>query len=158
MIIFGLSFEVYFINLIIGIFVFFILRWIIKKRIKNVNIRKIAPWIGTLIATPVIYVGLIYLWLSISSYFPTTEFDKENWISNKEKRYEMSHDIIESNMLIGKTKQEVIDILGDDGNKMESDEWYYSLGFVPRFMTIDPDVLNIKFANGKVIEVGQHET
>jgi len=60
--------------------------------------------------------------------------------------------------LIGKTKQEVIDILGDDGNKMESNVWYYNLGFVPRFMAIDPDVLTIKFDNGKVIEVGQHET
>ena len=157
-IIFGLSLEVYIINLIIGIPVLFILRWIFRKWIKNEKLRKLATWIGTLISTPIIYIGIIILWISISSYYPTNDFDKTKWDTDKEKRYEMSDDIIKSKMLIGKTKQEVLQILGDEGNSIESNNWYYDLGFVPRFLSIDPDVLTIKFVNGKVTEVKQHET
>jgi hypothetical protein len=157
-IIFGLSLEVYIINLIIGIPVFFILRWIFRKWIKNARTLKLVTWIGTLVCTPVTYIGLIVLWISITSYYPNSDFDKVKWNIAKEKRYEMSGDIIKSQMLIGKTKLEVLDILGYEGNKMESDTWYYDLGFVPRFMAIDPDVLTIIFANGKAIKVSQHET
>ena len=155
---FGLGIEVYIINLIIAIPVFFLLRWILRKIIKNGKIQKVTTWIGTLISTPIIYIGLIILWITIMSYYPSVEFDKAKWDTDKEKRYEMSEDIIQSNMLIGLTKQEVIELLGIEENKIESNLWYYYLGFVPRFLSIDPDVLTIKFVNGKVTEVGQHET
>jgi len=58
MIILGLSLEAYVINLIIGIPVFFILRWTFRKWIKKEKIRKIVNWISTIIATPIIYIGL----------------------------------------------------------------------------------------------------
>jgi hypothetical protein len=156
--IFRLSKEVYIINLIIGIPVFFLLRWILKKLIKNDRIRRPITWIGTLICTPLAYIGLIFLWISIVSYYPTQDFNKNSWTLDKEKRYEMSSDIINSKILIGKTKKEVIEILGDEGNKFDDNIWNYYLGFVPGLFKIDPDVLDIFFENGKVIKVGQHET
>ena len=98
------------------------------------------------------------LWLFSISYHPTHDFDKEKWFANKEKRYELSKNIIDSKMLIGKTKSEVRQILGDESNTDASDYWYYYLGFRPGFANIDPDVLDIEFKDGKVIKVGQHQT
>jgi hypothetical protein len=155
---FGVSIEVYFILLVIGILAFFIWSWILKKFIREDETRKIATWTATIITTPLIYVGLILLWLFSMSYYPTYDFDKQKWITNKDKRYELSEDIIESKMLIGKTKSEVRLLLGEDGNTDESDYWSYYLGFRPGFANIDPDILDIEFKYGKVIRVGQHES
>lgn len=63
----------------------------------------------------------------------------------------MTEDIIESEMLIGLTQEEVKQILGGDGT-------YYYVGFVPGFIVIDPDVLSITYENGKVTNVRQYRT
>jgi len=154
----GVSIEVYFILFVLGFPTFFLWRWLLKKFIKVDRIRKIASWVATLIATPLIYIGIIVLLFFIMSYYPTHDFDKEKWFTDEEKRYEMSDNIIESNMLIGKTKTEIQQILGDGHNSDQSDGWYYYLGYRPGFANIDPDVLYIEFKNGKVIKVEQHKT
>lgn len=92
------------------------------------------------------------------TYYPKTEFNKKVWHENKEERFKMSNDIIESNMLIGKTKQEVIEILGSDFYKYSENHIGYYLGFVPRLLTIAPDMLGIHFKGGKVVKVVQHES
>ena len=155
---FGVSIEVYFILLVLGVPTFFIWRWFLKKFIKVDKTRKVATCTVTLITTPLIYIGIIMLWFSSMSYHQTNDFDKEKWSTEKETRYELSEDIIESEMLIGKTKSEVRQILGDENNTDQSDHWSYYLGFRPGFANIDPDVLDIEFQDGKVIRVGQHET
>jgi hypothetical protein len=154
----GISIEVYFIILILAIPTFYIWRWIFKKHIEDKNKLNITTLVATIIATPLIYVGIIMLWIFSISYYPSKEFDKQKWISDKEKRYELSKEIIESEMLIGKTKSEVKQILGNEENDENSDLWNYYLGFKPGLFGIDPDVLDIEFKNGKVIKVGQHET
>lgn len=156
--IFGISIEVYVILAILGVPTFFVWRWLLKKIVKTDNTRKMATWIATVVTTPFIYVGLIILWIFSISYHPTHDFDQDQWFADKESRYELSEDIIDSNMLIGKTKSEVRQLLGDEGNAEESDYWYYYLGLRPGFANIDPDVLTIEFKQGKVIRVGQHET
>jgi len=156
--IFGLSIQVYFILIILGIPTFFVWRWLFKKFIRADKTRKIATWTATIMATPLIYVGLIMLLLFSMSYHPTHNFDREKWLTDKEMRYELSEDIIDSKMLIGKTKTEVRQILGDENNLERSDNWRYYLGLRPGFANIDPDVLDIEFKDGKVIRVGQHET
>ena len=70
----------------------------------------------------------------------------------------MSEDIIESKLLIGKTKQEIVELLGDDYYSYNENHIAYDLGFVPGLLNIDPDVLDIYFENGKVIKVDQHGT
>ena len=155
---FGISIEVYFIILILAIPTFFIWRWIFRKHIKDRKKLNIATLIATIIATPLIYVGIIMFWIFSKSYYPSKDFDRQKWISDKEKRYELSEEIIESEMLIGKTKAEVKQILGDEENTDDSDLWNYYLGFKPQLFGIDPDVLVIEFKNGIVIKVGQHET
>ena len=155
---FGISIEVYFIILILGILFFFIWRWLLKKFIKTDNTRKIATWIATVVTTPLIYIGIIMLWLFSMSYNPNHAFDKEKWLTDKERRYELSADIIESKMLIGKTKSEIKQLLGNEGNSDDSDYWNYYLGFRSGFAIIDTSFLCIEFKEGKVIKIGQYET
>lgn len=155
---FGVSIEVYFIILILAMPTFFVWRWIFKKYITDKKKLNIATWTATTIATPIIYVGLVMLWIFSISYYPSKDFDRQKWLTDKEKRYELSEEIIESKMLIGKTKAEVKQILGDEENIENSNLWNYYLGYRPQLFGIDPDVLDIEFENGKVIRVSQHQT
>lgn len=70
----------------------------------------------------------------------------------------MSDNIIETELLIGKTKEEVIKLLGKNFYSYNENHIAFELGFVPRLFNIDPDVLDVFFKNGKVIKVDQHET
>ena len=114
--------------------------------------------IPSVVLSPIVYIGLIYLWIFSISYYPTNDFDKQTWKSNPEERYKMSEDIIESKKLIGKTKQEIVELLGNDFYSYSENHIAYGVGFVPGLFNIDPDVLDIYFENGKVTKVGQHET
>ncbi|MBK7305436.1 MAG: hypothetical protein IPI90_19845 [Saprospiraceae bacterium] len=75
---------------------------------------------------------------------------------DKEHRYELSDDIIENKLLIGKSKLQVIEIVGLDSNCEENDLWNYYIGFAS-CLGIDPSVLQITFKDGKVVEVIQYE-
>jgi hypothetical protein len=154
---FGISAEVYIILIVLAVPVFFIWRRIWKNRIVTTSSRRITIWGSTIITTPLLYVGIVILSMLIMEYYPKRNFDRKEWLNNKDGRYEYSDDIIDSKMLIGKSKSEVIKILGDDGNEYNNNDWYYMLGFRPELMNIDPDTLEIDFKNGKVINVEQHK-
>lgn len=118
----------------------------------------LALLIGLAVISFIIYVVIIFIWLLSMRQYPTHNFDAQVWFTDTERRYEISQDLIESEMLIGKTKSEVRQLLGDEGNVDESNRWAYYLGFRPGFANIDPDILEITFKEGKVIEVTQRET
>ena len=84
---FGVSVEVYLILIVLSIPTYLIWRWLLKKYIKVDRTRKIATWTATIIATPLIYVGLILLWIFSISYYPNRDFDKQKWFGDKDKRY-----------------------------------------------------------------------
>jgi hypothetical protein len=153
---FGIGVEIYIILAVLGIPVYFLWRWIFKKS-RHQTTSKITIWIATILSTPVLYGLLIVIWIFIMEYYPNRDFDKQQWIKNKDERYEYSKGIIKSKMLMGKTKEQVRQILGDDGNSNTSDDWYYDLGYRPELTGIDPDNLEIAFKNGRVNEVVQNE-
>ena len=82
-------------------------------------------------------------------------FDQEQWRSTPQQRYKMADDLIESQLLIGKTKAEVISILGYSGFHVETNEniLTYSLGKQPSFFATEKEYLLIVFTNGRVSEV-----
>jgi len=96
-VIFGLSIDVYFILLIIAIPTFLFWRWLLKKYITVDRTRKIATWSATIIGTPIIYVGLIMLFMLGMSYTPSRDFDKSQWLTDREGRFQMAGDIISKN-------------------------------------------------------------
>lgn len=91
-------------------------------------------------------------------YSPTYDFDKQTWESNPEERYKMSENIIEGEMLIEKTKHEIVELLGNNFNSYSENHIAYRFGFALELFNIDLDILDVYFKNGKVIKVGQHQT
>jgi hypothetical protein len=152
-----MGFEVIIINLILAIPIFILVRLIFEK-IKVRSIRIAVTLISTLVLTLMVYVGIITLWLSVAMYYPKEDFDKDKWKSDVKKRYEMTDDLVNNKKLIGKTKEEIIQLLGQEENIFESDEWTYNVGFRPSMFGIDPDILEIEFKDDKVIKCITRET
>ena len=140
--------DVIIINLILALPTFFLCKFLSRK-IKAERTRQIAIWSATLLFTPIVYVALIVGWISYARYYPERAFDKEVWKTEVETRYELTDDLIDNKKLIGKTKEEIIELLGQEGVSMDSSLWTYYIGF-KRGSGIDPDVLEIEFKNGKV--------
>lgn len=149
--------EVPIIILILAVPTYFICLWVLKKL--NAGTKENRKWLAlipNMILSPIIYVGLIMIWVFSISYYPTNDFDQADWNSNVGERYKMSEDIIERKMLIGKTREEVIKILGTDFSSNNESRMTYELGHVPGLFNIDPDYLEIKLENGIVVSVNKY--
>ncbi|MDC6362395.1 MULTISPECIES: hypothetical protein [Flavobacteriaceae] len=149
--------DVPIIVLILAIPTYFMCKWTLRKlKIGNDENRKFIAILPTLILSPIVYIGLIAIWIISISYYPNKDFERSKWKLNVEERYEMSSDIIESNILIGKTKEEITELLGPDFYSHGENHISYELGHVPGLFNIDPDYLDIYFENGVVNKVQQH--
>ena len=82
-------------------------------------------------------------------------FDKDQWRQNPSQRYKMIDDLIESQLLIGKTKDEVVLVLGQPNLKTSerNNAFAYSIGDQPSFFDSQPEHLLVIFINNKVDEV-----
>lgn len=127
--------------------------WFFRKLIHSDKPRKRMAWLVTFAMTPVVYRVIIVPWYLGLSFFPSHNFSKERWNSATGTRYEMSEDIIDRDILIGKTKADVQHLLGKAENVPENNEWEYILGSRPGLFIIYPDVLRITFKNEKVVKV-----
>lgn len=151
--------EVIFILLSIAIMTYYLIKWVVKKF--DIGVSQHRTFIivsSTIFLTPIIYVGVFGALVAYLSYYPHVKFSKEGWDTKIEVRYTMSKDIKTSNMLIGKTREEVVDILGEDYLLYNDDHIGYYLGFVPQIISIDPDILDVYFEDGKVVKVDQHKS
>ncbi|MCA8831150.1 hypothetical protein [Hymenobacter pini] len=153
-----------FATLVLSVLSFFVWRWLVSKIPNNNSIHKNAFSIFMVICTsPVVFFVVLYLCLFSSVYYYKYGFDSRGWLKNPEKRYEMTTDMIESKMLIGKTKEEVSELLGDERRlewtKDGLDCWQYYIGDKPTLgADLDPDAIDVYFKNGKVVQVYEHET
>ena len=83
-------------------------------------------------------------------------FSKENWKTYPHKRYKMADEIIENKLIIGKTKQEIIFLLGQNmsSSKVNSKEQLvYPLESPPSFFETKKEKLIISFENSTVVKV-----
>lgn len=151
------SIEVYVINLLIGVAVFFFFRWLLGKFIADEKRRKRAVWAATIIATPLIYVGLILAMLASWSHVPKRDFSQEKWFSDKQSRHEMKENLMKSRLLEGKTKEEVVNILGGPTWGDTTNVWRYDMGTSSAGFGWKFHTLNITFENGQAARVEQYE-
>lgn len=95
----------------------------------------------------VLSTSLIYLF--------EERFDKNQWRANPSRRYQMVDDLIESQLLIGKTKDDVILLLGEPYSSIASgnDVFLYRLGKPPSFFESKREQLLIAFEVGIVFKV-----
>ena len=82
-------------------------------------------------------------------------FDENAWSSNPTVRYKMADDIIDSDMLIGKHKDAVIDLFGTPykTNLYGKDNFAYRLGRPPSFSESKRTILIVDFELDHVVEV-----
>ena len=79
-------------------------------------------------------------------------FDEELWKSDVTARYKMVDNLIESQLLVQKSKSEVIAILGEpfSSSKIEKDIFVYKIGDPPSFFDSRKEHLLIIFVDQKV--------
>lgn len=153
-----MSKEVYIIILVIGIVTFFILRWTFRTFIKADKPRIALTWLGTIILTPLIYVALVAVLFSLLFYQPKRDFDKDKWFADKEKRYEMRDDLVDSGILKEKSKKETIDLLGPpDFGTDTTNVWNYDLGTSGTGLGWQFNTLLVMFDNDRVVNVEKQE-
>ena len=149
--------DVIIINLILAVPTYFICRLTFKK-IKNNGFRQLTTWLVPLALTPIVYLGLILIWFAVATYYPERTFEKDKWTTDVEKRYEMTDDLVNNKKLIGKTKKEIIELLGQEENNLDSLRWTYYIGYKPSIIGIDPDVLEIEFKDDIVVKCWTRRT
>lgn len=106
-------------------------------------------------------IGLFFFLAFVVStsliWFFEERFNQEIWHTAPGKRYEMLDDILENKFLMGKTKQEVISILGEPDKNLISDGdfFVYDLGNPPSFFDSEPQYLLVTFENEKVVKLSK---
>lgn len=101
----------------------------------------------------------VFVLASIISYFliqsNEKQFNSSTWKTSPLTRYTMTKDITESNMLIGKTKDAVILLLGNatPSALKGREHLVYSLGKSPSFFETKEENLVVIFENALVVKV-----
>jgi len=119
-------------------------------------------WLNIILAlliTPLMY---FYIWYPISTiflpYHHHKQFDSSEWNEKPGLRYEMIDNMIETDFLIGKSKEDIAKILGkvqwlswnEAAKDFDPNVWNYGLGLIPgAFQDIKEDV-EITFKSNKV--------
>ncbi len=133
--------------------IYFISRFLFR-RISAERSRVIVTWLSTLVLAPIFSLIIVVGWFFVTViYFPyhARDFDSTRWKAYPEKRYEMTDDITLHDKLKGKTKREIIELLGQEENDPKSDLWQYDVGIRPLINNVDVDVLEIQFENEIVV-------
>ena len=148
---------------IVLLIIVFILVWLFTNTIDK---RKWLSFLISLALTPIVYYYVLYPLINIfSNYHHQKHFDQAAWLSKPSLRYEMSNEMVEKNIFLGKTKAEVEATLGkpewfgwDDAIKSNSkDKWNYNLGFKPGALNMNQECLELVFENNKVVSTKQYQ-
>ena len=148
---------IFFILMFIGIvfLAYAVAKFVVTKLKLEGSKKDLWTIITTIISIPILYVVTVLVIVFALSYYPSKTFNRKAWVENKNERYTMSANIIESKLLIGKTKYEVNVLLEKALEDFSDNEWTYDLGHVPGLFNMDIDVLSVRFKDNKVIAVKQ---
>lgn len=149
--------------LVIFLLIVFVLLFLF---LNTVDKRKWLSALISLVLTPFVFFFMFYPFLNIiSNYHHQKYFDSEAWIENPALRYEMIDSTIESDTLIGTSKEKITTLLGEaewltwnDAKKAhDNNKWNYGLGIEPGAFTDKKDCVEITFQNNKVIALKTYE-
>jgi len=161
---FNISSSNWYFLLAIVILLYLIINWLVGKFIKNKALKAFITAVSASFLTPIVYYFFVAIFISILfyEYHPELKFNSTEWTENKDERHHMRKDLIESKLLIGKTKSEVVEILGKPENniKVEIDtlkNWNYYMGSEGHGMGWKFHYLDLHFKNGKVETIKKNE-
>ncbi|WP_439152139.1 hypothetical protein [Winogradskyella sp.] len=132
----------------------------------TVDRRKWLTAIISIVLTPLVYFYMFYPFINIiSNYHHQKYFDSEAWIEKPALRYEMIDNTIESDTLIGSTKEDVTQLLGKyewlswNETKIAHDDnkWNYGLGIEPGAFNKQKECIEVTFKNNKVVKLKSYQ-
>lgn len=132
----------------------------------TVDKRKWLTALISLVLTPLVYFYMFYPFVNIvSNYHHQKYFDSEAWIEKPALRYEMIDSTIESDTLVGLSKEKVENLLGkhewlswDDTKKdFSPNNWNYGLGIEPGAFNDMKDCVEVIFKNDTVVSLKQYQ-
>ena len=93
-------------------------------------------------------VGAFFTWIF------EEQFDEKEWHASPSRRYKMVDDIIDDELFIGKSKDDIIEVLGQpvDPINSEKDILNYKIGTPPSFSKHKREELIIVFENSVAIQ------
>lgn len=148
-------------HILISIPTFFVLLWLFSKFIKQKTYKFIATFLLTIVMTPFLYLGAVAIFFSILFHEPTRNFDKNSWLLDETKRYEMADNIINKKQLIGKDTNQIKALLGDTPLKYPESAnqvtWTYDMGMGGGGLGFLFHSLGVKFKDNRVILVEHYE-
>lgn len=143
------------IQLILLVPSFYFYQWILSKT------KLTAVKTYSYVCTILIPIILTYLFININTQYiapwvRSEKFDSQKWKTNEQHRYRMINDIMNSNLLMGKTKVEVITLLGNTTEEGPCNDCIgYSTNEPDQGFSIDHQVLEINFdSQNRVSYVG----
>lgn len=146
--------------LVIVILLYFLINWFIGKFLQKNTLRKAISLVSAIFLTPAVYYVIVALFFSILfyEYHPEIKFNSTEWTENKSERHHMKKDLIESEILIGKSKSEIVEILGIPENKIKVEldtikNWNYYMGSEGHGMGWKFHSLDLYFEKGSVESV-----
>ena len=104
-------------------------------------------------------IGMFFFFAFVISssliWFFEERFNPEQWRKQRVTRYKMADDIIDSQLLIGKTLEEVQGLLGEGERSTlkGSPQLVYALGTPPSFFKPKKEKLIVVFENNRVVKV-----
>ena len=107
----------------------------------------------------IVLIVIVFVLATIISYVlieaNEKQFQQSTWNNYPTERYTMRKHIIKSKLLIGKTKQEVIRLLGEPqaSNLTGKDHLIFALGKPPSFFDMNDAKLIVIFEDTVVIKV-----
>lgn len=108
---------------------------------------KALPYLATFLM-PLVLIG-VFMWFNsqfIGPWIRSSSFDSKEWKDDPRNRYTMVNDLLHSKVLIGKTKAEVVLLLGPDSEQGPCDACIgYSTHEPDQAISIDHEVLEIGF-------------
>jgi len=143
--------------LIISCIVIAVLLYLFLNTIDNSR-----KWLNTILALIITPLAYFYIWYPVSTifipYHHHKQFNNEAWSEKPGLRYEMIDHMIETNYLIGKSKEDVAKLLGkvqwlswNEANKdFDPEVWNYGLGLIPGVFQDTKEDVEITFKNNKV--------
>jgi hypothetical protein len=147
----GFDIEIVVVFGLLVLLVYFALTKTLFKRSKK---RAFYSTLITLFASPILfYISLVtYLFFGIFGPEFQKDFDQKAWQEIKGLRNEMRDDLIESDLLKNKTKNEVLSLLGEPDRIDSTGLWTYDLGVSKAGFGWQFNDLKIHFDNDRVEE------
>ena len=109
---------------------------------------------STVVLTPIIYVGLIGIFIYFITREPSSDFDKSKWLTDKGGRFSMGDDIVKSKILLGKDTNQVKQLLGQPTwQDSLNTSWTYDMGNGGGGLGFLFHNLSVHFDREKVVKV-----